>query len=85
MPSIRSARKKAKVNNPYSESDRSFEINSESIDDIVPVVYLDNRIKKYNDDNTPDFGELSEFCRKMFLESILPEIRPDRQRHENND
>lgn len=76
---------KAKVNNPYSESDRSFEINSESIDDIVPVVYLDNRIKKYNDDNTPDFGELSEFCRKMFLESILPEIHPDRQQHENND
>lgn len=69
--------KKVKVNNPNAVSDRSFYFNKESIDDIVPVIYLDDKIKKYNDDDTPDFTEMNNFCHKIFKEQILPELRPD--------
>lgn len=67
----------ARVNNVVNESERTFTINRESMDDIIPVVYLEGRIKKYNDDQTPDFGELDKYCRETFANSILPELRPD--------
>lgn len=69
--------KKATVKNLNSSSNRSFDINKESIDSIVPVVYLDDKIKVFNDDDTPDFAELDTFCYKLFREQIIPELRPD--------
>ncbi|WP_313090841.1 hypothetical protein [Chryseobacterium flavum] len=48
-----------------------------SDNDIVPVVYLKGRITKANPDGTPDFEELKEFCENIFIDEILPEIRPD--------
>ncbi|KQM45840.1 hypothetical protein [Chryseobacterium sp. Leaf201] len=48
-----------------------------SDDDFVPVVYLKDRVTKTNQDGTPDFVELKQFCENIFRDEILPEIRPD--------
>lgn len=48
-----------------------------SDNDFIPVVYLKDRITKYNSDGTPDFDELKEFCMNIFNDEILSEIRPD--------
>ena len=45
--------------------------------DLIPVVYLEDRIKNYNDDETPEFEELNILCQNLFKDEVLPEIRPD--------
>ena len=50
---------------------RAHELN------IVPVVYLKDRIEHYNDDDTPNFLELDALAKNLLQYEILPEIRPD--------
>ena len=57
-------------------SEKTFNWNVEQ-DDFVPVVYLKDRILRYNADGTPDFAELDEYCIKLFENEILEEFRPD--------
>lgn len=64
------------VRNTVNDSQRTFEWNAPDAE-FVPVVYLNERIKKRNEDGTLDFGELGEFCSTIFFDEILPEIRPD--------
>ncbi len=68
--------KKITVNNPNSKMDRTFEFDDENFN-LTPVVYLNEHIEKYNNDDTPDFYELNEYCQSLFQEEILPELRPD--------
>ena len=44
--------------------------------EIRPVVYLTGRVE-IGDDGTPVFNRLDEFCHNLFINQILPEIRPD--------
>ena len=44
---------------------------------LIPVVYLKDKIANYNDDETPDFKELNDYCKEIFHSIVLPEIRPD--------
>lgn len=69
--------KKMTLNSPFSKSNRTFDIDDENLN-IVPVVYLEDRINKYNDDDTPDFEELNTLCQNLFQDEVLPEIRPDK-------
>lgn len=64
------------LNNTVSNSIRKFEWNSKDAD-FVPVIYLDGRISKFNDDDTPDFDELNTLCQEYLQNEVLPEIRPD--------
>ena len=59
-----------------TKSDRTFDLNDEELN-IVPVVYLKDRIEHYNDDDTPNFLELDALAKRVLQEEILPEIRPD--------
>lgn len=69
-------RKKMRLNSPFSKSDRTFDFDDEHLN-IIPVVYLEERINHYNDDDTPEFNELNQLCQKLFQDEVLPEIRPD--------
>jgi hypothetical protein len=62
--------------NPVNNSTRTFEWNSKD-NDFVPVVYLDGRISKLNEDDTPDFDELEKLCINYLSDEILPDLRPD--------
>lgn len=62
------------LNNGRSE--KTFDWNVER-EDFVPVVYLKDRINKYNADGTPDFEELNKFCMNLFENHIFIEFRPD--------
>lgn len=68
--------KRMKLNNPSTNSNDSFDIDDENLE-VKPVVFLDGRITKFNDDDTPDFDELNYYCQNLFINEILPEIRPD--------
>ena len=68
--------KRMKVNSPSTNSNDSFDIDDENLE-VKPVVFLDGRITKFNDDETPNFGELNSYCQNLFINEILPEIRPD--------
>lgn len=68
--------KKMTLNSPFSKSNRTFDIDDENLN-LIPVVYLENRIKNYNDDDTPEFNELNTLCQNLFQDEVLPEIRPD--------
>lgn len=68
--------KRVKLRSPYDNSDRTFELDNDTLD-VVPVVYLEGRISKYNDDDTPDFEELNKLAKNLFNDEVLPEIRPD--------
>lgn len=59
-----------------THSKKTFEWNTKD-NDFVPVVYLEGRVQKENEDGTPDFEELKEYCITIFKDEILPEIRPD--------
>ena len=67
---------KMTVKDSVSKSDRTFNLSDEEID-IIPVVYLENRIKRYNDDGTPNFVELNTLCQNLLQDEVLPELRPD--------
>lgn len=69
-------KKKITVKNTKSNMDRTFEFNDDEFN-LTPVVYLDEHIEKYNNDDTPDFDELNKYCQSLFHEEILPELRPD--------
>lgn len=68
--------KKVKLRSPFDNSDRSFELDGDALE-IVPVVYIDGRISKFNNDDTPDFAELDRLTHNIFNDEVLPEIRPD--------
>lgn len=69
-------RKKMTLNSPFSKSDRTFDFDDENLN-IIPIVYLEGRINHYNDDDTPEFNELNQLCQNLFQDKVLPEIRPD--------
>ena len=68
--------KKMTLNSPFSKSNRTFDLDDDNFD-LIPVVYLEDRIKNYNDDETPEFEELNILCQNLFKDEVLPEIRPD--------
>ena len=68
--------KKIKLNSPFYNSDRTFNIDMDNLN-LIPVVYLKDKIANYNDDETPDFKELNDYCKEIFHSIVLPEIRPD--------
>lgn len=57
-------------------STKTFQWNAKD-NEFVPVVYLKGRVDKTNTDGTPDFDELKIYCKTIFTNEILPEIRPD--------
>ena len=67
---------KMTVKDSVTKSDRTFNLNDEEID-VIPVVYLENRINRYNADGTPNFVELNTLCQSLLQGEVLPEIRPD--------
>ena len=67
---------KVTTKNPVDNSTRTFEWNTKD-ENFVPVVYLDGRIAKLNDDGTPNFDELETLCKNYFNDEVLPELRPD--------
>ena len=69
-------RKKMTLSSPFSKTDRTFDLDDENLN-IIPVVYLEDRINHYNDDDTPEFNELNQLCQNLFQDEVLPEIRPD--------
>jgi hypothetical protein len=62
--------------NPVDNSTRTFEWNSKD-NDFVPVVWLNGRISKLNEDDTPDFDELEKLCINYLKDEVLPDLRPD--------
>lgn len=68
--------KKLTLNSPFTKSNRTFDFDDENLN-IIPVVYLQDRITQYNDDDTPEFSELNTLCQNLFQDEVLPEIRPD--------
>lgn len=70
------------LSDPISKSDRTFDLNDEELN-VIPVVYLENRINHYNDDETPDFLELNTLCQNLLQDEVLPEIRPDLYENEH--
>ena len=62
--------------NPVDNSTRTFEWSTRD-ENFVPVVYLDGRISKLNEDDTPNFDELEVLCKNYLRDEVLPEIRPD--------
>ena len=68
--------KKMTLSSPFSKTDRTFDFDDENLN-VIPVVYLEGRINHYNDDDTPEFGELNQLCQNLFQDEVLPEIRPD--------
>lgn len=67
---------KLNIENDVTNIKKTFEWNKRD-NDFVPVVYINNRIEKKNEDGTPDFNELDEFCKNIFKDEILKSIRPD--------
>lgn len=68
--------KKMTLRSPFSKTDRTFDFDDENLN-VIPVVYLEGRINHYNDDDTPEFGELNQLCQNLIQDEVLPEIRPD--------
>ena len=68
--------KRMTLRSPFSKTDRTFDFDDESLN-VIPVVYLDGRINKFNEDDTPEFDELNNLCQNLFQDEVLPEIRPD--------
>jgi len=62
--------------NIVDKSIKTFEWNTKD-HEFAPVIYLENRITKYNSDKTPDFNELEKLCKTYFFDEIKPELRPD--------
>lgn len=80
--SVKSATKLSEFNkvtmstaNTETKSSKTFEWNSRDAS-FTPVVYLENLVK-LNDDKTPDFDKLKDYCITLFENMILKEIRPD--------
>lgn len=67
---------KISTKNTVDNSTKIFEWNSRD-NEFVPVVYLNERINKFNIDETPDFEELESLCLTYLQDEILPELRPD--------
>lgn len=70
--------KKVTLNNLDTNSDRKFELDKENLE-IIPVIYLEDKIKNYNEDDTPNYDELNNYCQNLFKNEILKEIRPDKK------
>ncbi len=70
--------KKVTLNNLDTNSDRKFELDKENLE-IIPVIYLEDKIKNYNKDDTPNYDELNNYCQDLFKNEILKEIRPDKK------
>ena len=68
--------KRMTLNSKSTNSNNSFDIDDENLE-VKPVVYLKERITKFNDDDTPNFDELNSYCQNLFNKEVLPEIRPD--------
>lgn len=62
--------------NTDTNSSKMFEWSDKDVQ-LVPVVYLKDRVAIL-EDGTPEFDELESYCRELFREDILPELRPDK-------
>lgn len=61
--------------NPTTKTSKTFEWNSRDAE-FIPVVYLENHVR-LEDDRTPNFAELKQYCMTLFEETIIHELRPD--------
>lgn len=61
--------------NQDTKTSKTFEWNSRDAE-FVPVVYLENYVR-LEDDRTPNFAELKQYCMTLFEETIIHELRPD--------
>ena len=61
--------------NQDTKTSKTFEWNSRDAE-FVPVVYLENHVR-LEDDRTPNFAELKQYCMTLFEETIIHELRPD--------
>lgn len=61
--------------NQGTKTSKTFEWNSRDAE-FVPVVYLENHVR-LEDDRTPNFAELKQYCMTLFEETIIHELRPD--------
>lgn len=61
--------------NQGTKTSKTFEWNSRDAE-FVPVVYLENHVR-LEDDRTPNFTELKQYCMTLFEETIIHELRPD--------
>ena len=60
--------------NEEMKSTKIFKWNTKEAE-FAPVVYLTDEMIRFNDDGTPDFTSLAEFCNELFLNIVLPELR----------
>lgn len=68
--------------NNGTKTSKTFEWNSRDAE-FVPVVYLENHVR-LEDDRTPDFADLRQYCMRLFDETIIHELRPDLQIKQND-
>ena len=61
--------------NQTTKTSKTFEWNSRDAE-FIPVVYLENHVR-LEDDRTPNFAELKQYCMILFEETIIHELRPD--------
>ena len=61
--------------NQGTKTSKTFEWNSRDAE-FIPVVYLENHVR-LEDDRTPNFAELKQYCMTLFEETIIHELRPD--------
>lgn len=60
--------------NEEMKSTKIFKWNTKEAE-FAPVVYLTDEMIRFNEDGTPDFASLAEFCNELFLNVVLPELR----------
>lgn len=61
--------------NKETKSRKTFDWNMRD-SELTPVVYLDGKVA-INDDGTVNFAALDRYCKKLFEDQILTELRPD--------
>lgn len=61
--------------NSDTNSTKTFDWNCRD-QELLPTVYLKDRVVM-TDEGTPDFAALDIYCKQLFRDTILPELRPD--------
>lgn len=70
------SKKSVILRNQEQTKTKTFKI--QNLDEpFIPVVFLDEHMRNFNEDGTPDFRELKELCYNLLKNEILPELRPD--------
>lgn len=61
--------------NSDTNSTKTFDWNNRD-QELLPTVYLKDRVA-ITEEGTPDFAALDMYCKQLFKDTILPELRPD--------